>query len=102
MESRILVSINNKRDFFDIYGATPTEDAYKAYDMMHFIARSLKKYGREFQFHVNRDKNDYLQTNFHIDAKYDDTMGGDIPSIQYFMNSHLDVLKFSNNRFNRN
>lgn len=90
-----------KRDFFDIYGATPTEEAYKGYDMMHFIAKSLKKYGTEFQFHVKRDKNDYLQTNYHIGAKYDETKGGDIPSVQYFMNSHLDVLKFSNNRFNR-
>jgi len=89
-----------KRDFFDIYGATPTEDAYKAYDMMHFIAKSLKKYGKEFQFHVNRETEGYLQTSFDIDAKYSEVRS-DVPSVQYFMNNHLDVLKFKNNRFHR-
>jgi len=89
-----------RRDFFNIYNATPTEDAYKGYDMMLFIGRALQEYGREFQFHIGKDDNNYLQTDFNISAKKE--KGSEFDKVSYYTNQNLNMLEFSNNKFNRN
>ena len=91
-----------RRDFFDVFNATPTDDAFKGYDMMLFVGRALYEYGTEFQFHMNSNDHNYLQTDFTISAKKEFNSDGEYDEINYFLNTHLDILEFKQNQFSRN
>lgn len=88
-----------RRDFFNRYNATPSEDAFKGYDMMLFVGRALNNYGTQFQFHIEKDDETYLQTDFNITAKR--TKGAEFEEVDHYVNKSLNILEFANNRFNR-
>lgn len=87
-----------KRDFLNLFGTLPTEDAYEGYDDFMFIGNALYKYGKNFQFHLDKERDILLQSQYdinkvHKDDRYD--------VIQYFENKHVDLIEFKKDGFNR-
>lgn len=82
--------------FYDKFGALPDIDAYEGCDNLLFIGRNISKYGRNFQYNLNEDRDHYLQTSFDIQPyKGEDS----INTLDYFENKHLDILEFNGLKF---
>lgn len=92
-----------KRRFYDIYGGIPTDEAYEGYDMMLYIGNALKDHGTKFQFDMNRDYDDLLQTSIALYPKYKNggEDGNNNDDIEYFANKNVEVIYFKDNRFQR-
>lgn len=92
---------NFRRSYFNTYGAMPKDDAYEGYDMMMFLGESLMKHGRNFQFELGKQRDNYLQTSFDVIRTYSKSSGDKFDLINYFENQSLDIIEFRNNRFQR-
>lgn len=84
--------------FYETYGAIPTSDAFEGYDMMHFIGSNIVRYGINFQYYLEQDKNRYLQTAYDIQKVYDDE-DEKFENIKYLENKHLDLVQFQGSKF---
>ncbi len=95
--------INFERAYYAKYAALPTTDAYEGYDVMMYIGRSLNEYGRNFQFHIEDDEHDYLQTSYNLEKlfKSDDLDKDNFENINYYGNKYLDIVAFKQNAFKR-
>ena len=95
--------VNFERGYYNRYAALPTSDAYEGYDVMMYIGRSLNEYGRNFQFHIEEDKNEYLQTSFDLEKNFksEDLDKDNFENINYYGNKHLDIIAFKNKTFKR-
>jgi len=91
-----------KRDFVDRYGALPTDDAYEGYDNLMFVGRNLYKYGKNFQFFLNKDQGYYLQAKYNVEVETKNSTDDRMQEINYFENKNVDIIEFKNNRFTRN
>lgn len=90
-----------KKAFFATYNSLPTIDAYDGYDMINYVGRNLAAHGKFFQYKDNT-YNDYLQTDFEIQAvSKDPTEFGDNSKINYFANKHLDIVRFDGRYFSK-
>ncbi len=89
-----------RRRFFQIYNALPADDALDGYDMMTFIGSNLWKNGTKFQYVLDQDRKDYLQTSFEIQKVIDkDSRSLDnFKNINYFENRNLDIIGFQRDR----
>ncbi len=94
--------IRFKRDFVNKYGALPTDDAYEGYDNLMFIGRNIYKYGKNFQFFLNKDQGYYLQAKYNVEPMRADSPDDRMEKINYFENKNVDIIEFKNNRFARN
>lgn len=91
-----------KRTFYDRFEALPTDDAYDAYDMMNFVGRSLADYGKYFQFHLGKKSTNHLQTSYQIEGELSESANlENIGKPEYFVNRHLDVIRFDGKHFSR-
>ncbi len=94
---------NFRKKFLEKYQSIPTNDALDGYDMMHFLTTHIDRYGKYFQ-HQPMIEQEYLQTDFHLLQEGDDTIEFSDNSDQsgrYFVNKHLDVVRFNGRSFER-
>lgn len=86
--------------YFEKYNDFPSEDAYKGYDMMLFVGRSMYNYGKRFQFFFQPYTASLLQTIFDVQKVFEP--GDDaFDDIQYHQNKHLYILSFEDYRFQK-
>ncbi len=90
-----------KQDYFARYGAIPTDDAYEGYDMMMFLGEQLWDSGSKFQTVSNDLSDPYLQSSFMIAGKPKKgvEMIKSPTDVEYYVNKHIDIIKFDNGRF---
>lgn len=91
-----------KGDFLSKYGALPSDDAYEGYDNLMYIGRNIYKYGKNFQFFLNRDQGYYLQAKYNVEPTRENSTNDNMKDINYFENKNVDIIEFKNNRFTRN
>lgn len=91
-----------KRDFLSLYGELPSADAYEGYDNLMYIGRALNKYGKNFQYHLEKEEGYMLQTAYNVTQKYlTKEPRSRNENIQFFENKHLDIIEFKNGSFTR-
>jgi len=94
-----------ERNYFNRYGAIPSDDAYQGYDVMKFVGESLEEYGRNFQYFLEGSRR-YLQSSFDIkplvnQGKTDQMIDDRMTELDYFVNKHLDIIEFTDTTFER-
>ncbi len=92
-----------RKKFLEKYQSIPTNDALDGYDMMNYLVTHIDRYGKYFQ-HQPMISQEYLQTDFNIVQEGDDTIEFSDNSDQsgrYFVNKHLDVVRFNGRSFER-
>jgi len=94
-----------ERNYFNRYGAIPSDDAYQGYDVMKFVGDSLDEYGRNFQFFLEGTRQ-YLQSSFDIQplvnqGRTDQMIDDRMKELDYFVNKHLDIIEFKDTTFER-
>ena len=92
-----------RSDYVYKYGAIPTDDAYEGYDMMMYVAEQLFEHGVDFAKVDPSLSEEYLQSSFKIEPRADDeNLSDDIGmQVDYFLNTHIDIIAFKNNRFQK-
>ena len=92
-----------RRYYFERFSALPEDDALDGYDMMMFIGSNLAREGKNFQYRLDRDQSDYLQTSFDIQkVSLDKSAQSDnFNQIDYFENRKLDIVRFRQDRLIR-
>lgn len=90
---------NFRKYYFAEYNDFPSEEVFKGFDMMMFLGRSLKNYGKKFQYFLDTYESSLFQTEFSIEKVVDDIELQHIGNIKYFQNNHLYLLKFENDHF---
>lgn len=90
-----------KRDFLHKFGQLPTEDAYEGYDQFMFIGSALLKYGKNFQYHLEKEQDYYLQSGFKVAKVFLDDEGDAYDNIKYFENKNIDIIQFKEGAFRR-
>lgn len=95
--------VNFERAYYNRYAALPTTDAFEGFDVMMYIGKSLDEYGANFQFHIEENENDYLQTSYNLERifKSEDMDKDNFENINYYGNKHLDIIAFKQNAFRR-
>ncbi len=92
-----------RRKFLDTYGEIPTVEAVKGHDLILFMGRNLKQYGRIIQENATFDSKGYLQSIYDIRKSVsDDSSEGNEPDyFDYYENKHLDIIEFRGNKWIR-
>ncbi len=88
-----------RKSYFDEYSGFPSEEVFKGFDMMMFVGRSLKNYGKKFQYFLDTYESSLYQTEFEVLKVFDKAKGDSFEDIQYFQNDHLYILEFKDNHF---
>lgn len=93
-----------RRRFLDTYGEIPTAEAVKGHDLILFLGRNIKKYGRKFQDFAAYDFQGYLQSIYDIRRSVSDDASEQVDSdyFDYYENKHLDIIEFRGNKWIRN
>lgn len=92
-----------KQQYFDLYGAIPTEEAFVGYDVMLYFGRMLKKYGTKFQYALEGEEANALHTHFAFErvVRPGTTSGIETSQIEQFENKFVNILKFENYQFQK-
>lgn len=91
-----------KKRFVEVFGALPTADAYEGYDNLMFIGRNIFRYGKNFQHHLEKDRDYYLQAAYDVQKTFPKGSKDDsFRDIDYFENKHIDIISFDGRRFVR-
>ena len=94
------VEVNEfRQNYFDKYQDFPSEDVFEGYDMMMFVGRSLKNYGKKFQYFLDTYEASLYQTEFEVLKVFKPGDDDSFDNIQYFQNNHLYILEFKDNYF---
>jgi len=88
-----------RQRYFAEYNGFPSEEVFKGFDMMMFIGRSLKNYGKKFQYFLDTYESSLYQTEYEVLKVFDKKKGDSFDDIQYFQNDHLYILEFKDNHF---
>lgn len=93
-----------KRQFFDLYGTAPKDEAFLGYDVALYFGRMLKKNGTRFQFFLDQNPGEgYLETEFHFEPVVNTPTSGtdnfNINRIERFENKYVNILKFDDYYF---
>ncbi len=89
-----------QRQFYDRFGATPTEEAYLGYDVVLYFGRMLNKYGTKFQYSMEKDPQSMLLTRFDFERVVAPTTTGvEFGPIQKFENKYVNIVKFQDYQF---
>ncbi len=91
-----------RQEYFRLYNDFPSEEVFKGFDMMMFIGRSLKNYGKKFQYFLDTYEASLFQTEYEVLKVFDKKKGDAFEDIQYFQNDHLYILEFEDNHFIKN
>ena len=95
--------VDFRQFYYQRYNALPEDDALDGYDMMMFIGSNLSKDGKTFQYTLDNDRSDYLQTSYDI-QKVTLEKGAQLDNfnqIDYFENRQLDIIRFRQDRLIR-
>lgn len=92
-----------KQQYYDLYGAIPTEEAFVGYDIMLYFGRMLKQYGTKFQYALEGNEADALHTRFEFErvVRPGATTGIETSQIEQFENKFVNILKFENYQFQK-
>ncbi|MEL6922969.1 MAG: ABC transporter substrate-binding protein [Bacteroidota bacterium] len=90
-----------KLDYYNRYGTLPTEAAFAGYDTLLYFGRMINKYGKRFQYYIDRDPNRNLHTTFAFEPVVEPTTTGaeDFSKIERFENKFVNILSFQGYRF---
>jgi len=91
--------------FYDKVQAFPEDKnyAYDGYDMMMFVGENLSKFGTKFQYFIEGDEQNYLNSSFKLIRKVSDENIRDekLDKIDCFENTKLHILGFNRNKFEK-
>ncbi|MCB0632678.1 MAG: ABC transporter substrate-binding protein [Saprospiraceae bacterium] len=92
-----------KQQFYDLYGAIPTDEAFVGYDVMLYFGRMLKKYGTKFQYALEGAEEEGLHTTFEFErvVRPGTTSGIETNEIEQFENKYVNILMFKNYQFQK-
>lgn len=93
---------NFKQSFFNEYGAAPTVEAYKGYDLTMYFGRMLHKYGTGFINKLDEADETLLQSSFDFERVFSTTTDGEMNEdyqINYFENKYVHILRFMNYQY---
>lgn len=92
-----------KKQYYDLYGSLPTDEAFVGYDVMLYFGRMLKKYGTKFQYALEGAAADALHTRFDFErvVRPGTTSGIETNEIEQFENKFVNILKFENYQFQK-
>lgn len=90
-----------KENFFNEYGAVPTIEAYKGYDLTLYFGRMLHKYGASFIEKLNESDASLLQCRFEFEKEFTNTEAatGEFNQINHIENKYVHILRFQNYKF---
>jgi hypothetical protein len=92
--------ISFKRSFFSEYGAPPTVEAYKGYDVALYFGRMLKQYGTGILRELPNHQKKMLHTSLQFYPTYTaDSLGEGKSMINLFENKYVHILRYKNNNF---
>ena len=88
-------------DFYNRYGTLPSNEAFLGYDTVLFFGRMIDKYGKRFQYYIDRDETKNLHTTFSFEPVVKPTTTGaeNYSKIERFENKYVNILKFEGYRF---
>lgn len=105
-QSRFFDKSNNtikafRRNYFNKYNVLPGKDACEGYDIMKYTLNNLDANGKNFQFFLDQDINNYLLTKFNVERYLVDPEedANDLKNIEYFLNNHVQLLHFKSGNF---
>lgn len=89
--------------YYHQFKALPLKEALEAYDMMMYVGTNLDRHGSRFQFFLVDDQQDFLHTSYKLIPRLQDDKveAEDLESVDYFENTHLDILGFDYNSFRK-
>ncbi len=91
-----------KRQYFDNYGANPSETVLKGYDTMLFFSRMMTKYGVYPQNHLANESARYMHTTFAITPKFSSSGASETGgAVSTYENSYINILKFEDFQFRK-
>lgn len=93
---------NFKRSFFNEYGAAPTQEAYKGYDVALYFGRMLKKYGTGMLREFSNNNEKMLHAELRFEPSYTiETEGWERPhyQINQFENKAVHILRYNDYEF---
>ncbi len=101
LKSRAVQSFRSR--YYNQFGALPTKDAYDGYDVMLYLGRMITKYGKNFQFFLDKDPEQMLQTTYQVEKVMMES-DRDISkknNVKFFENTYLDIIRFNGYDFVR-
>ena len=88
-DKRDIRYLNFKKEYYELYGRLPNDDAYYGYDVAKFVAYGLKKYGKYFHYYIKEEKVPLGQMSISVSP-----YNNDDDELLYLMNDHLDIFEF--------
>lgn len=88
-----------RKSYYDKYGGFPSEEAYKGFDMMMFVGRSLNSYGKNFQYFLDTYESGLYQTAYDVKKVFKNSESSELSDLQYLQNKHIYILTFEDNKF---
>ncbi|MFK7946913.1 MAG: ABC transporter substrate-binding protein [Saprospiraceae bacterium] len=91
-----------KQNFFAEYGAVPTMEAYKGYDLTLYFGRMLHKHGTDFINKLDAEDETLLQSSFNFERVFAGTADGEMGEdfqINYIENKFVHILRFKNYQY---
>jgi ABC-type branched-subunit amino acid transport system substrate-binding protein len=86
-----------KRKYFEWYNEFPSEDAMEGYDLIKYLIRSMKKYGKSFYLNVDEPSEEYLETQFTFKPVKKNSQSPD-SEIDYYENSYIKLVEIKENK----
>ena len=90
-----------KDNFFNEFGAVPTIEAYKGYDLTLYFGRMLHKYGTGFINKLSDSDTSLLQCRFEFEKVIASSEEGmsELGQVDYIENKYVHILRFQNYKF---
>ena len=90
-----------KNRYYKKFKTFPVEESYEGYDMMMYTGTNLFNYGTKFQFFIEDNDQNFLNSSFNLkrNVKEKDILDENLDKINYFENTKLYILGFDHNKF---
>lgn len=87
--------------YYKKFKTFPIEDSYEGYDMMMYTGTNLINYGTKFQFFIEENEQNYLNSSFNLkrNVKEQNILDEKLDKINYFENTKLYILGFDQDKF---
>lgn len=94
-----------RQDFFGRFKALPREEAYVGYDLTHYFARMINKYGTRFQYALPRSPEKLMHTEFRFEPMMlvDPNNPGNFEqsTVDHWENTFVNILQFKDYQFRK-
>ena len=89
-----------RQRYFRKYDDIPTKYAFQGYDDMMYFGEMLQKYGTQFQFQLDRERDEALHTQYHFQSIVNPkAIQNETFDIDYFENNFVYILEFEDYHF---